>query len=35
MPAKRQDEERAIAVCRSKVLQHGLQMNVVAAEYQW
>lgn len=33
--AKAQDEERALQLCISKVMQRGLPMSVVAAEMQW
>jgi hypothetical protein len=33
--AKAQDEERALALCTTKVNQRGLPMTVVAAELQW
>lgn len=33
--SKAQDEERALQLCISKVLQRGLPMSVVAAEMQW
>ncbi len=33
--AKAQDEERALQLCVTKVMQRGLPMSVVAAEMQW
>lgn len=33
--SKAQDEERALQLCISKVMQRGLPMSVVAAEMQW
>ncbi|SPO30101.1 related to suppressor protein PSP1 [Ustilago trichophora] len=33
--SKAQDEERALQLCASKVMQRGLAMSVVAAEMQW
>lgn len=33
--AKAHDEERALQLCISKVVQRGLPMSVVAAEMQW
>ncbi|EST08326.2 PSP1, C-terminal [Kalmanozyma brasiliensis GHG001] len=33
--SKAQDEERALQLCISKVVQRGLPMSVVAAEMQW
>ncbi|SPO31251.1 related to suppressor protein PSP1 [Ustilago trichophora] len=33
--SKAQDEERALQLCASKVMQRGLPMSVVAAEMQW
>ena len=33
--SKAQEEERALQLCISKVMQRGLPMSVVAAEMQW
>ncbi|SNX86660.1 related to suppressor protein PSP1 [Melanopsichium pennsylvanicum] len=33
--SKAQDEERALQLCQTKVMQRGLPMSVVAAEMQW
>ncbi len=33
--SKAQDEERALQLCVTKVMQRGLPMSVVAAEMQW
>ena len=32
---KMKDEYEALMICREKVLQRGLPMQVVDAEYQW
>lgn len=33
--SKKQDEQRALAVCQQKIKQRKLRMEVVDAEYQW
>jgi cell fate regulator YaaT (PSP1 superfamily) len=35
MMDKMKDEYEALMICRDKVAQRGLPMNVVDAEYQW
>lgn len=35
MLEKLRDESEALIICREKVLQRGLPMTVVDAEYQW
>jgi cell fate regulator YaaT (PSP1 superfamily) len=35
MVQKLRDEYEALMVCREKVLQRGLPMEIVDAEYQW
>jgi cell fate regulator YaaT (PSP1 superfamily) len=35
MADKLRDEEEALVICREKVMQRGLPMTVVDAEYQW
>ncbi|KAI8459572.1 hypothetical protein BY996DRAFT_4575827 [Phakopsora pachyrhizi] len=32
---KAQDEAKALALCRSKALQRGLEMEITSAEWQW
>ena len=34
-PPNRQEEQRALALCQSKIRQKKLQMEVFEAEYQW
>jgi len=35
MMEKLRDEQDALMICREKVLQRGLPMVIVDAEYQW
>jgi len=35
MPAKTQEEMRALLTCQNKIRQKKLPMEVVDAEYQW
>lgn len=35
LPSKAEDEERALQLVQTKVLQRGLPMQIVAAEFQW
>jgi cell fate regulator YaaT (PSP1 superfamily) len=32
---KRRDEYDAMMICREKVIERGLPMQIVDAEYQW
>lgn len=32
---KLRDEQQALMLCKEKVMQKGLPMQVVEAEYQW
>ncbi|PWN43760.1 PSP1-domain-containing protein, partial [Ceraceosorus guamensis] len=35
LPSKAQDEEKALQLVQTKVIQRGLPMQVIAAEFQW
>jgi cell fate regulator YaaT (PSP1 superfamily) len=35
MMEKMKDEYEAMMICREKVVQRGLPMQIVDAEYQW